>query len=391
MTVSTCRIAHLQLLPLLTGVQRVSLDELERLPSSFIRSLICQGEGALTAEARACGIEVLTAPHLQRSIRPLADGRALWQLWRYFHARNVDVVHTHSSKTGVLGRLAACLAGVPCIVHTVHGFAFPAARSGLQRRLFQTMEWLGGRCAHRVICLHEGDARICLEQLKLPAHKVVVLPNGVDLDKYRPPATDDRLSLRCQLGLPRDRVLVTMVGRLWEQKDPGCLVDAYCALWEDGDPGADLVLVGDGELQPLLEERVARAGLAEHVHFLGWRSDTPELLRASDMFVLPSRWEGMPLAILEAMATGLAVVVSDIPGNRHLVSHADHGVLFPAGDHVALGKALQCLLAQQDRRHALGRAARLHVETNHDIRMRVRHIEALYHQVLQPQALVLSD
>ncbi|WP_163560678.1 glycosyltransferase family 4 protein [Halomonas sp. NO4] len=391
MSASSFRIVHLQLLPLLSGVQRVTLDELEGLSSHFHRALICKEEGDLTSAAHDCGSEVLTASTLRRDIHPVADLLALWRLWRHFRSGRFDIVHTHSSKTGVLGRLAAHLAGVPCIVHTVHGFAFPAARSAVQLRLFHAMEWLGGRCAHRVICLHEADARICTEQLQLPADKVVVLPNGVDLEKYRPMGADDKPSLRSRLGLPRDRVLVTMVGRLWEQKNPACLVDAYCGLWEGGDPGTDLVLVGDGELQPVLETQVAQVGLAEHVHFLGWRTDTPELLRASDLFVLPSRWEGMPLAILEAMATGLAVVVSDIPGNRHLVSQDENGVLFPAGDHEALGKTLARLVAEQDNRLALGEAARRHVETHHDIRTRIRQLEALYHQVLQPQVIALAD
>ncbi|MBA2780244.1 glycosyltransferase family 4 protein [Billgrantia kenyensis] len=381
-----CRITHLQLLPILSGVQRVTLDELQRLPESFHRLLICKGEGDLTVEARTHGVEVLTAPALERDIRPLADGRALWELWRFFHAGDIDVVHTHSSKTGVLGRLAARLAGVPCIVHTVHGFAFPAARSRLQACLFQAMEWLGGRCAHRVICLHEEDARICIQQLGLPPTKVLVLPNGVDLEKYCPPGPEEQAALRCRLRLPQDRTLITMVGRLWEQKDPGCLIDAYCALWEAGDPGADLVIVGDGELQPALQVGVERAGLNEHVHFLGWRSDTPALLRASDLFVLPSRWEGMPLAILEAMATGLAVVVSDIPGNRHLVTCDELGARFPAGNHQALSKVLAHLLACPETRARLGRSARHHVETHHDIASRVRRLEALYREVLQGHA-----
>lgn len=383
MTQTTYRISHLQLLPLLSGVQRVTLDELERLDDGAERWLLCQELGPLTEGAQASGARVVTVPPLVREIHPLQDLKALWQLWRCFRRERFDVVHTHSSKTGVLGRLAARLAGVPCIVHTVHGFAFPAAKSRLQRRVFHAMEWLGGRCSHQVICLHEEDAHICREQLGLPADKVVVLANGIDVGKFRPLIEgEDRPALRRSLGLPEGRQLILMVGRLWEQKNPSCLVDAYRRLWASGDPGADLVLVGDGELQPELAKVVQEAGLAEHVHFLGWRTDTPELLRSSDIFVLPSRWEGMPLAILEAMGSGLPVVVSDIPGNRHLVEDGAQGLLFPTEDDQALAASLRRLIDEQELRQQLGRAGRQKVAAEHDVQHRVAQMSALYRQVL---------
>lgn len=377
------RIVHVQLLPLLSGVQRVTLDELERLSSDYQRWLICKNNGALTENASNAGVQILTCPSLVRKIHPRSDLKALWQLWRYFRRHRFDVVHTHSSKTGVLGRIAAWLAGVPCVVHTVHGFAFPAAKSKLQYQIFQAMEWIGARCSHLVICLHEEDARICREQLKLPAERVAILPNGIDLNKFSPVTSCEQLHiLRDKLDLPVDRQMIIMVGRLWEQKDPVCLVKAYCSLWKQGDPGADLILVGEGELQPQLQEFVNEAGLQAHVHFLGWRSDTPDLLRASNIFVLPSRWEGMPLAILEAMGTGLPVIVSNIPGNCHLVTHEQQGLLFPAGDSTVLAKALNKLLAEPELHTRLGKNARFRVEQFHDIRDRVKRMESLYSKIL---------
>jgi len=382
MTLSGYRIAHVQLLPLLSGVQRVTLDELERLSPCYQRWLICKQEGPLTSEALKAGAQVLTSEALMREVNPRFDIRALWQLWRYCRRHRFDIVHTHSSKTGVLGRLAARLAGVHCIVHTVHGFAFPAAKSRLQRLIFHAMEWIGARCSHVVICLHEEDARICRETLKLPPERVTILPNGIDLKKFSPLADGDVCTLRNELGLPVNRKLIVMVGRLWEQKDPACLVEAYCQLWQLGDLGADLILVGEGDLQPKLQLRVEAAGLQEHVHFLGWRTDTPDLLRASDIFVLPSRWEGMPLAILEAMGIGLPVVVSDIPGNTHLVEHEMQGLLFPMGDATALADALHYLIVTPELRASLGKNARQKVERLHDICERIRRIEMLYGTVL---------
>ncbi|AVV35239.1 glycosyltransferase family 1 protein [Halomonas sp. SF2003] len=383
MTTSILRISHLQLLPLLSGVQRVSLDELERLDAYSVRVLVCQSRGPLTKGAEASGASVIVVPDLVREINPLRDIKALWYLWNCFRREKFDVVHTHSSKTGVIGRLAAKLAGVRCVVHTVHGFAFPAATSSLQRILFHTMEWIGARCSHRVICLHEDDAKICREKLGLPDERIEIMANGIDLQKFHPLSLeDDRDALRGRVGLPADRKLVVMVGRLWEQKNPACLVEAYCQLWASGDPEADLVLVGDGALKESLEARVKLAGLEPHVHFLGWRTDTPELLRLCDVFVLPSRWEGMPLAILEAMGCGLPVIVSDIPGNRHLVHHAENGLLFPVENSGSLASALVELLENASLRIRLGASGRAKVEAEHDIQQRVQNMEALYRDVL---------
>ncbi|MBE2170233.1 MULTISPECIES: glycosyltransferase family 4 protein [unclassified Cobetia] len=377
------KVSHVQLLPLLSGVQRVTLDELERLNDETIKYLFCQGRGPLTQGAIESGSNVIVVPDLVREIHPARDVRAFWYLWKCFRREKFDVVHTHSSKTGVIGRLAARWAGVPCIVHTVHGFAFPAAKSLLQKRVFHAMEWIGARCSHRVICLHEDDAKICRDRLGLSNKRIEIMPNGIDLQKFYPLSLEvDREALRVGVGFPADRKLVMMVGRLWEQKNPECLVEAYCQLWESGDPGADLVLVGDGALKEPLEARVKLAGLESHVHFLGWRTDTPRLLRLCDVFVLPSRWEGMPLAILEAMGCGLPVIVSDIPGNRHLVHHEKNGLLFPVGNAGSLASALVELLENASLRIRLGAAGRAKVEAEHDIQQRVRNMEALYRDVL---------
>lgn len=376
-------VAHLQLLPLLSGVQRVTLDELEKLDASHKCWLICQNFGPLTDAAKLSGSEVVTVSSLRREINLVQDLKAFWHLWRCFRIQHFDVVHTHSSKTGVLGRFAARLANVPCIVHTVHGFAFPAAKTRLQRRVFHIMEWLGARCSHKVICLHEEDARICRDELGLPPEKIIILPNGVDIEKFQPPReTVNQAELRDILGLPESRKIILMVGRLWEQKNPKCLIDAYRRLWDKGDPGADLVLVGDGELLPVLAETVRQVGLDKHVHFLGWRTDTPALMQASDIFVLPSRWEGMPLAILEAMSSGLPIVVTDIPGNRHLVEDNIHGLLFPNEDDEALCESLHRLLEAPELCLHLGRLGREKVVTEHNIHHRVEAVSAAYHAIL---------
>ncbi|CDU13616.1 glycosyltransferase family 4 protein [Vibrio coralliirubri] len=372
------KVAHLQLLPLVTGVQRVTLDELERLESKhFTPYIICKEPGPMTEEAQQKGINCLYSENLQRAISPKKDLLAFWQLYRLFHQHRFDVVHTHSSKTGVIGRIAAKLAGVPIITHTVHGFAFPAASNRLEKWIFLAMEWLGTKCSDKVICLHEADRQIAVNSLGANHRQLEVFPNGVDTEKYSPVLPEQKLTIRLRLGLAEDDILIGMVGRLWRQKNPQAFVTSAIELLSQG-VDAHFLLVGDGELKTQLEDNVKQAGCEDNIHFLGWRDDTPQILTALDIFVLPSLWEGMPLAIIEAQSTGLPCVVSNIQGNNHLVTDNEDGLLFELDEPNQLSKKIEQLINDEALRIRFSRNARNKVLDRHDISRRVEDIKRLY-------------
>jgi glycosyltransferase involved in cell wall biosynthesis len=375
----TLKIAHLQLLPLVTGVQRVTLDELERLDSKqFTPYIICKEPGPMTEEAESKDITCFYSSGLMRAVSPKNDLLAFWQLYRLFRKYRFDVVHSHSSKTGVIGRVAAKLAGVPMITHTVHGFAFPAANSTLEKWIFFAMEWLGTKCSHKIICLHEADRDIAKKKLGASDKQLEVLANGVDTTKYAPPSVDEKETMRQQLGIAEDAVILGMVGRLWRQKNPQVFVDAAINLLSQN-VDAHFVLVGDGELKTTLEEKVKQAGFTDNIHFLGWRNDTPQVLKALDVFVLPSLWEGMPLAILEAQSTGLPCVVSNIQGNNHLVSNDVDGLLFDLDYPDQLITCLDTLIKDVTLRNNMGATARRKIVQTYNIESRIRTIANLYH------------
>lgn len=372
------KIAHLQLLPLVTGVQRVTLDELERLDTDkFTPYIICKESGPLTDEAESKAITCLLSNNLVREISPKRDLLAFWELYRLFRQYRFDVVHSHSSKTGVIGRIAAKLAGVPMVVHTVHGFAFPAAKNKLEKCIFFAMEWLGTKCSDKIICLHDADREIAKNQLGASDSQLEVLANGVDTTKYSPATSEIKLSMCKELGLPQDAVIVGMVGRLWKQKNPQAFVDTALRLLSTN-VNAHFVLVGDGELKTVLEEQVNQAGFSDNVHFLGWRNDTPQLLKSFDIFVLPSLWEGMPLAILEAQATGLPCVVSNIQGNNHLVTHNVDGFLFDLDKPEELALYIARFIKDEALRTKFGISGRDTILKKHDIDERIKEIARLY-------------
>ncbi|MGH7739386.1 MAG: glycosyltransferase, partial [bacterium] len=194
------RIAHLQLLPLLSGVQRVTLEEVTRLdPTRFEPTVICKEEGPLTEALKTRGIPYFCVPELVREISPLQDLKALIRLKRLFSEGQFDIVHTHSSKTGILGRLAGKWAGVPIVMHTVHGFAFPAAKNLFEKSLYYGLEWLGARLTDALVVLNRHDFSLALKKLRVAKDMIFLMPNGVDTSVFLKPEENVRNKVRSEV------------------------------------------------------------------------------------------------------------------------------------------------------------------------------------------------
>lgn len=374
------KIVHLQLLPLMSGVQKVSLDELAQLdPQQYERIAVCKCDGEFTEALRRIGVRVHLVDELERAISPKRDVQAYLALKRFFRAERPDIVHTHSSKTGILGRLAAHAAGVPMIVHTVHGYAFPGESRAAIKAIFKFLEQRAGRVTSRMIVLNETDGAIARDLLGVPQARISLLPNGVDVQTYAPAQPEERQNLRQRhFGVSSpDHVVVGMVGRLWLQKNPQCFVRAALRVTA-ARPGVSFFMIGDGEFRAELDAAIQASPHADRIRILGWRSDVPDLLKALDVMVLPSRWEGLPLAILEAMSSAVPVVASDIPGNHHLVDDGRDGFLFPLDDDAALADALIRLIDDPAQRATFSANARAKVLAQYTLAARMQKLTALY-------------
>ncbi|GAA4455991.1 hypothetical protein GCM10023156_30730 [Novipirellula rosea] len=208
-----------------------------------------------------------------------------------------------------------------------------------------------------------------------------MIPNGVDLAQFSPVSVEQRASIRKKLDLPLDEPIAVMVGRLWPQKDPLTFVEAAIKYLSRHAAG-HFVLLGDGDLRSEIETLINQHGVSDRVHLLGWRDDVDQLLPAFDLFVLPSLWEGMPLAILEALACGLPCIVTDIPGNRDLVEDGEDGFLLPTNDATTLADHLTTLLCNESLRKSMGERARLKVVNEYDLAKRTQRVISLYEQIL---------
>ncbi|MGW5851006.1 glycosyltransferase [Streptomyces sp. NPDC055254] len=364
--------------PVEGGVARVVVDLVRAQSASGLRPVVgCPRDGMLADAAREAGADVLTW-RAGRAPGPGLPAEVLGA--RRIVARvRPDLLHAHSAKAGLAGRLAVRRA-VPTVFQP-HAWSFDAV-AGATGALALRWERYGARWADRVLCVSEAERRAG-ESEGIAAHWSVIR-NGVDLGHFRPGAGDpaeDRAAARAELPLPAafrgDGPLAVCVGRLCPQKGQDILLRAWPEVL-GAVPGARLALVGDGPDTERLR-RTAPPG----VHFAGAASDIRPWLRAADLVVLPSRWEGMALAPLEAMATGRPVLVSDVSGARESLPPGQKRLcLVPPEDPAALAKALGRLLAEPRLLTELGEQARQHARTECDVRRTTDAVTGLYHELL---------
>ncbi len=298
-------------------------------------------DGFLGPALRAAGVTVTLLPALQRSIHPRTDRRALLGLSRLLRELKPDLVHTHSTKAGLLGRLAAWRCGVP-VVHTAHAWSFSDGLSWKRKSWAIPVEALAGRITDRFITVSEADREVGTRWRVARWSQVRVVHNGVpDVVPRASPGVG---------GPP----VIALVARMAPPKDHALMLSALAAVQAP----FLLRLIGDGPDRSALEAQARELGIADHIEWLGVRSDVPELLADAHIFALVSRQEGFSLAILEAMRAGLPVVASDVGGVTEAVRDGHNGIVVPRGDLAGLTGALDTLLADPPLRVRLGQQGR---------------------------------
>jgi len=307
----------------------------------------------LIQDAQLAGFEVVTVEDLRSELSLSRDRRALAELKQIVRAGEFDVVHTHSSKAGALGRLAAHDAGVKRIVHTFHGFPFHEFQSRPRRLAYVRIERYLGTLTDAFLAVGPAVAAEAIRRRIAPSERVRTI--GVAVSAGTPPQPADRAEARRLLGVPPGMHVVGTVGRLDFQKAPDDFVNALAGLGRDDVFG---VWIGDGPLRSSTERLAARRGLAARMVFLGQRSDVAALLPGLDVFAMASRYEGMPCSIVEAMAAALPVVATAVNAVANIVVAGETGLLVPPGQPELLGGAVRYLIDNPAVAARLGAAAR---------------------------------
>ena len=326
---------------------------------------------------QAAGATV-TELHMVRPISPAADLRAYRALRELLSRDRCDLVHTHSSKAGFVGRLAARASGVPVAVHSAHTFAFEMQAPAWKRAMYRALERHAARRTDLLIAVSEAERRVAIEAGLFTEGKIEVIPNGIDLREF-----DRRAGVGGEAipGLAPDDLVVGTVGRLAPQKGLRFLLDAAPAVLR-AHPSALFVLIGDGELRPALARQAERLGIANRVRLLGHREGVERLYPLMRVFALPSLWEACPYALLEAMAARVPIVASALPACAEILDGGSCGLLVPPGNSDAVATAICGLLAPGGSGAAMGETGRRRVEQAYTIERQIAQVAAAYRRLL---------
>jgi len=363
------------------GAQDNTLITVERLDRhQFDVTLMCSPDGEWRERAENIpDLELIFVDALTRPVHPFYDTVAFWKLCTLIKRGGYDIVHTHSSKPGVLGRLAARVVGTPVIIHTIHGFPFndfmPRA---VTWGLVVLERWLS-RLTDRLITVSKLNLEKATRLKLAPPEKFVNIYSGIDFHRFDTPA--DPARKKAELGVGNGAPVVGMVGRLSKQKAPLNFVRAIPHVLQQR-RDARFVLVGDGELRQSVETLARKLGVADKLCLLGYRDDVPELLRTFDVYVLPSLWEGLGRSLTEAMYSGCPVVATSVEGVPELVRHEETGLLVEPNDVPALAARILELLNDRDKAQRLARAAKQRIDENFRADVMVRALERVYQETL---------
>jgi glycosyltransferase involved in cell wall biosynthesis len=357
------------------GAERLMVPILRNLNRDYFEPRVCvlhiKGGNPIADDLRALGIPVdlILVPYLR-------DVTALPRLYRYLKDVRADLVHTQLETADILGNIAAKFLRLPS-VSTIH--TMPSQNMKLKSRLHQDVELFVLRYFSNVVVSVSEEARkFYLDISRIPPGKLLTIYNGIDLSHFENlDYQQERIRTRQEFGIPNDAKLLVTVAVLREFKGIQFMIRALPAILSE-DPNVYYLVVGNGSHRDSLEQEVDKAGVRDHVIFAGQRSDIPQLLAASDLFVLPTLTEALPTVLAEAMAARLPIVASAVGGVPEMVVHGENGLLLPSGDSEALAIACISLMADAERRKAMGERGWQVVTEKFNIHTQVDKLKELY-------------
>lgn len=344
-------VAHLITRLELGGAQLNTLHTVEHLDAVRFDAFLLCGPGGMLKSRLAGEDRLLVVPALGREIRPGRDLQALAQLVRLFRRIRPQIVHSHSSKAGILGRAAARLAGVPVVVHSVHGFSFSPFQPFFQRHFYRLAERSCRRLTDHFIFVSRSDIEQA-RRLKLVRDNFSLIRSGFPLEKFL--VAGDGATARARYGLPADAFVCGVIAPFKPQKGLLRLVEA-AALVIARNPRVHFFIAGDGEQRPQLEAELRRRGIAANFRLPGFVRDVENAMDAFDIGVSTALWEGLPQSLVQLRLKKKALVASDIPGNREVVRHGGNGFLVPWHDSGRFAASILELAADEGLRRRLER------------------------------------
>lgn len=326
--IDTTKVIHIVLKADMSGSKRVMLDVIKQLPKDrFSVSVISNGEGPLLPVLGHMKVDHFPIPSLVQPISLIKDLKSFFRIYFYLRREAPAILHTHSSKTGFLGRVAGRLAGVPKIIHHVHGFSFHEFSGRLSSFLYKTCEKIGAKFCDTVIFVSSEEMDVAIKELYISETKCIYIPNGADLRRFDFSKKGEwKREIRGKYHIPYDSKVIMFCGRLDGQKDPVTLLSVIKNLLKNR-VAYYFLIVGEGDYYDIFKDTFSGDN---RVKLAGWVDNVEKYYAAADVFFLPSLWEGMPLSLLEALSMGVPSVVSSVKGNREVISESVLGRLIDA-------------------------------------------------------------
>lgn len=355
------------------GGERHVIDLVEGLDKSVFHPVVLSfTDGEMIKHLNRAGIEshvIYTEKAFDRSVWPKVS--------EWAKAQNFDLIHAHGTRACSNSYKTAQALKLP-ILYTVHGWSFHPGQNFVIKNLRQYFESFLVKHVDKTILVSEENQRVGQNLLGLK--NSLVVKNGVDLKRFDPSNTDQ--GLRIELGIPADVVLIGFIARITLQKDPLTLIKAFGILSKQH-PNARLLVVGGGDLEPAVRELVKELNLQSVVFLEAFRTDVPRVLKAMDVFCLPSLWEGLPIGVLEAMAMGKPVVATPVGGTPELVEEGVNGYLVPEKNPIELAKKLSLLVNDAQKRTAFGLASRNKIEKDYTVARTVEEVSKVYQSLVK--------
>ncbi|MDR2399450.1 MAG: glycosyltransferase family 4 protein [Endomicrobium sp.] len=359
----------------LGGAQKVALHVAKNINKDIFDSFIIAGNGGILDGIIAKKIELYSLKDFVREISPLKDLKTLFEIYTVLKRERPNIVHTHSSKAGILGRIAAKLAGVKTIVHTIHGYGFNETQNWIVKNFYIFLEKFCALFSDKLIVVTKEDIKKGLHYKIAKEDTFVLIRAGIDTKFYKSFVPNPEF--KPELGISRDMKVVTTIGPFKPQKNLRDFIRAASIVSKRIDNVIFLV-VGDGEQRKELEALIESLNLKYKILILGWRSDIVEILKASDIFVLTSLWEGLPCTIIESMCCSIPVIANAVDGVKEIVKDRETGFLIEPYDYEKTAENVVYLLNDKHILKDMGLKGFNSISQDYDINTSVKQHENLY-------------
>lgn len=332
------------------GAQENTIFTCSMLPKNAFRTSILCGterdeEGNLFNTAEDKKVSLFFVPELKRGINPVKDFTALVKIMKFIQMGKYDIVHTHSSKAGILGRIAGKIAGTPVIIHTVHGWSFNDFMNPVQKKFFVFCERIAGKFTDKILVVTKEDIKKGLKEGIEDKKKYEIIRSGIDFSQFYP--RDSNVTLKRELGIKKGEKVIGTVTRLCSQKNVNDFV-MMAHIVSNILPNTKFLVVGDGKERGTIDTIINELHLEDKIFMAGVRSDIPEILSIFDVFVSTSLWEGLPRAVVEALACGVPVVANAVDGVKEIIRDGDNGYLVRPKDVDSTAQRVIQILSDDD-------------------------------------------